>query len=170
MPYEWIRTEATDGEPAELHLWPYRSLPRKGFVIFIGLTSALITLPLFTVLGTLVFWGLLPFLAAAIWGIWHALSRSYRQGELIEVLIIARDRVSLRRRSPDGKEQTWQANPYWVRVTLYPTGGPVPDYLTLTGEGREVELGAFLTEEERKQLARELRVALASVTTPAPTA
>ncbi|MGB3315872.1 MAG: DUF2244 domain-containing protein [Albidovulum sp.] len=170
MPYEWIRTEVTDGRPAELHLWPYRSLPRKGFVIFIGATSALIALPLFAALGTLVFWGLLPFLAAAIWGIWHALSRSYRQGELIEVLTITPDRVDLHRRAPNGKEQGWQANPYWVRVTLYPTGGPVPDYLTLKGEGREVEIGSFLSEGERKRLAGELRAAFAGLKAPAPTA
>ncbi len=169
MPYEWIRTEATDSEPAELHLWPYRSLPRKGFVIFIGVTSALIALPLFAALGTFVFWGLLPFLAAAVWGVWHALSRSYRQGELIEVLTIAAGRVDLRRREPNGKEQTWHANPYWIRVTLYPTGGRVPDYLTLKGEGREVEVGAFLTEGERKQLAGELRAAFAALQALGPT-
>lgn len=170
MPYEWIRTEATDGQPAELHLWPYRSLPRKGFVIFIGLTSALIALPLFAVLGTFVFWGLLPFLAAAVWGIWHALSRSYRQGELIEVLTIVPDRVDLCRREPNGKERAWQTNPYWVRVQLYPTGGPVPDYLTLKGEGREVEIGAFLTEAERKRLAGELRAVFAALKAPGSTA
>lgn len=170
MPYEWIRTEAADGQPAELHLWPYRSLPRKGFVIFIGLTSTLIALPLFAVLGTLVFWGLLPFLVAAIWGIWHALSCSYRQAELIEVLTIAADRMVLHRREPGGKEQTWQTNPYWVRVQIYPTGGPVPDYLTLKGEGREVEIGAFLSEGERRRLVGELRAALVDLKQPDPTA
>ena len=36
------------------------------------------------------------------------------------------------------------------------SGGPVPDYLTLAGGGREVEIGAFLTPEERRHLEDEL--------------
>lgn len=159
MPYEWIDTEHDDG--AELHLWPYRSLPRLGFVWFIGGTAALISLPLFAALGTVVLWGLLPFLGAAVAGIWWALSRSYRDGALTEALTLAPDRISLIRRAPDGSEQRWEANPYWVAVRLYPAGGRVPHYLTLKGEGREVELGAFLTEEERVALAEDLRQRLA---------
>ena len=30
MPYEWQPTDAPDEQ--RLHLWPYRSLPRRGFV------------------------------------------------------------------------------------------------------------------------------------------
>ena len=163
MPYEWIRREPTDINPAELHLWPYRSLPRKGFVVFIGITAALLALPLFAALGTLVFWGLLPFLIATVWGIWHALTRSYRQGETAETLRLWPDRIEIARRAPDGAEKHWQANPYWVTVTLYPSGGPVPFYLTLKGENREIELGAFLTEDERKALEGEVRAALAAL-------
>ena len=60
----------------------------------------------------------------------------------------------------------WETNPYWVQVRLIPTGGPVPDYLTLKGRDREVELGAFLTPAERKELAEELRAALSSLRQP----
>jgi uncharacterized membrane protein len=37
----------------------------------------------------------------------------------------------------------------------------VPQYLTLSGNGREVEIGAFLSEEERLALYPELTAALA---------
>lgn len=158
MPYEW--TQHDDGR-AELVLWPYRSLPRRGFVWFIGATAALLSVPLFAALGTVALWGLLPFLVATVWGIWWALARSYREGELTETLTLAPDQMALVRRAPDGTEQRWQAAPYWVAVHLYPDGGKVPQYLTLTGAGREVELGAFLTEAERVALAGELRAALA---------
>jgi uncharacterized membrane protein len=43
---------------------------------------------------------------------------------------------------------------------MHNTGGPVPSYLTLRGAGREVELGAFLTQDERVTLERDLRSAL----------
>ena len=160
MPYEWSQSGQA---PQELHLWPYRSLPRRGFVWFIGGTAAMISIPLFAVLGTAILWGLLPFIALAVAGIWWALSRSYRDGELMEVLSLSSDRISLVRRAPDGSEQRWEANPYWVVVRLYPAGAKVPNYLTLKGEGREVELGAFLSEDERRALADELQERLAQV-------
>jgi uncharacterized membrane protein len=49
-----------------------------------------------------------------------------------------------------------------VQVQLYPTGGPVPQYLTLKGGGREVELGAFLSEDERRTLKDDLHRRLAN--------
>lgn len=153
MPREWLSPSA---EGQCLRLWPHRSLPRRGFVWFIGGTAALLALPLLAVLGTVVLWGLLPFIAAAVAGLWWGLARSYRDGTLTEVLTIGPDRITLTRRAPDGTEQHWQADRYWVRAHLHPEGGPVPDYLTLTGGGREVEIGAFLTAEERRALHREL--------------
>lgn len=156
MPYQWTRAEPGKAGPVTLRLWPHRSLPRRGFVAFIAATAALLALPLMAVLGTLVLWGLLPFAAAAVAGVWWGLSRSYRDGETLEILTLERDRITLSRRAPDRTEQHWQANPYWVRVRVYPTGGPVADYLTLRGSGREVEIGAFLTPEERRALHREL--------------
>ncbi len=153
MPYEWL---PPDGDTQHLQLWPYRSLPRRGMVWFIGGTSALIAVPLIGLLGTPVLWALLPFLLAAIAAIWWALERSYRDGEIVEDLTLTRDLVTLVRHGPRGKRQDWQANPHWVRLTLHPTAGPVPQYLTMKGEGREVELGAFLTEEERRRLCAEI--------------
>ena len=159
MPYEWLppNPDLRPAPEARLHLWPYRSLPRKGFVLFIGGTCALVLVPMLSVLGSPVLWGILPFFALAIWGMWAALSRSYRDGEIVEDLILSRDSLTLTRHGPRGRRQDWQANPHWVSVQLHPTGGPVPNYLTLRGSGREVELGAFLTEEERLSLRDDLQ-------------
>ncbi|WP_415184462.1 DUF2244 domain-containing protein [Phaeovulum sp.] len=179
MPYEWITHPDTAPEKsgavspyakgprplAELHLWPYRSLPRKGFVITIGLLASLLTLPLLALLGTLLLWGMLPFLVATVAGVWWGLARSYRSGAVVEVLRIWPDRALLLRHEPRRAPRLWHANPYWVGVTLYQTGGPVPDYLTLTGGPREVELGAFLTPEERRALRPELDAVFAACRT-----
>ena len=51
MPYDWIQPDPR-GTSRELHLWPHRSLPRRGAAAFILVTFALLTLPLFTVLGS----------------------------------------------------------------------------------------------------------------------
>lgn len=160
MPYEWLPPSADDTQ-ARLHLWPYRSLPRKGFVLFIGATCALILVPMLSVLGSPVLWGILPFFALAICGMWAALARSYKDAEIVEDLTLSRDSVSLIRHGPRGRRQDWQANPYWVSVQLHLTGGPVPNYLTLKGNSREVELGAFLSESERLSLHDELSERLA---------
>lgn len=160
MPYQWL---PPTGETQRLHLWPYRSLPRRGMVWFIGGTAALIAVPLLGVLGSPVLWGLLPFLLAAIAGIWWALDRSFRDGEILEDLTLSPGRITLTRHGPRGARQKWEANPHWVRPQLHPTGGPVKHYLTLTGGPRVVELGAFLTEEERKALQAELRARLSDL-------
>lgn len=154
MPYEWIDPDGA--APARLHLWPHRSLPRLGFVWFVGGTAALVSLPLITVLGTPVLWGILPFEAAAIGLLWMGLQRSYRDGDLIEELELTEDRVALTRHGPRGRLQSWEANPHWVHPALHPTRGPVPNYVTLRGGPREVEIGAFLSEDERLALYDEL--------------
>lgn len=161
MPYEWTdpRTspEGTTPPPvALLRLWPHRSLPRMGFVGVIGLTAALGALPLLMVLGSPILWGLLPFFLVTLWALWAALQQSYRSGEVVEELRLWPDRVELTRREPRRPLRRWEANPHWVRAALHETGGPVPNYLTLSGAGRTVEIGAFLSEEERLSLWKEL--------------
>lgn len=157
MPYEWVERADTC---AELHLWPYRSLRRKGMVGFVALTAGLLALPLLVLIGSPVLWGLLPFVVGALAAIWLALQRSYCDAEIVEVLRLTPDHVQLTRHGPRGRKQEWQANPHWVQVNMHNTGGPVPSYLTLRGAGREVELGAFLTQDERLTLERDLRSAL----------
>jgi uncharacterized membrane protein len=154
MPYEWITKSP---QHKELHLWPYRSLPRRGMVVFLGATAGMMALPLLGVIGHAVLWGLLPFVLGVGLALYLALARSYRDAEVIEVLALNPQRLHLVRYGPRGQCQQWQANPYWTDVRLYPTGGPVASYLTLRGAGREVELGAFLTPGERQQLDSALR-------------
>ena len=150
-----------EGHPpaARLQLWPHRSLPVEGFVWFIGGTAAFLALPLVAVLGSPVLWGLLPFMGLALAAIWWALKRSYADGQMLEELTLWQDRIEIVRHEPRGARRSWEADPYWVRLAL--KEGPVENYLTLTGGGREVELGAFLTPEERAALHGDLSGVLA---------
>ncbi|MEX5726925.1 putative membrane protein [Rhodovulum iodosum] len=171
MPHRWTPGTAAlppkapsydSGGPAalRLRLWPHRSLPRKGFAAVILMAYALILVPLIAVIGTPVLWGLLPFGLIVLGMLWYFLERSYKDGELIEELSLWPDRVELTRHNPRGPRQDWHANPYWVRVELHREGGPVTNYVTLEGGGREVEIGAFLSPEERLALHDELQRAL----------
>lgn len=156
MPYEW-NGQPPAGIERELDLWPYGSLPHKGFAIFIMTTFAFLTLPLYAVMGTKVFWGLMPFILLAVGGIWFALRKNYKDRSILERLTFSTETCRLLRQNPKGDTQEWVCNPFWVRVHLHEQGGPVPNYVTLTGNGREVEIGAFLSEDERTQLYHELK-------------
>lgn len=137
-----------------LVLRPYKSLTPQGFVWFIGVTAGLIALPLLSILGTSVFWALLPFIVAAVWAIWTALKRSWRDMDLYEEVTLWDDLLRVVRHDPGRAPRDWEANPYWVRIEMHERGGPVPNYLTLKGGAREIELGAFLTPGERVELKR----------------
>jgi uncharacterized membrane protein len=155
LPYEWLETP-TQGATAELHAWPHRSLPRRGFVWFIATTATGLAVPLLPVVGSPILWGLLPFVLAALWGLWWALRRSYRDAQVIEVLKIWPDRLLLEQRRRGHPARSFETNPYWLRANLSGEG-PVEDYLTLTGGPREVELGAFLTPPERRNLCADVQ-------------
>jgi uncharacterized membrane protein len=155
MPYD-IREDIKNTQIKIIEVWPYNSLKPKGFVLFLGSTFVLICLPLFNVLGTTVFWGLLPFLLVAFMGVWFALRRSLNDRQVLEQLTLSQEEVALIRQDPTGEHKRWVCSPYWSKLKIYKTEGPVRNYITLTGNGREVELGAFLSEDERKTLYDEL--------------
>lgn len=152
MPYAWSET------PKEtiVTLWPHQSMTPGGFTWFIGATAVMLTLPLFAVLGSAVAWVLMVFFLATIAAVWRAITLNQHRRSLREELTLSEARVALDHIPPKGAPLSWEANPHWVTVKLR-NDGPVENYLTLRGGGREVELGAFLTPEERKTLYDELK-------------
>lgn len=159
MPYEW--TTPPDAPARRLRLWPHQSLPPKGFAAFILATFTLILIPTLPLLGTKLLWALLPFVLLAVAGIYFALQRNHHARRIEEVLTLDTDTARLTHRRPDGVVKEWDCNRYWTTVTKYEKGGPVPHYVTLSGKGREVEIGAFLSEDERIALFEELQRSLA---------
>lgn len=95
--------------------------------------------------------------------IWWALRSNARDRTIVEELSLSPEQITLTRHNPRGTSQSWQANPFWVRLNVHASGGPVPHYVTLNGNGREVEIGAFLSEDERVALGRELGACLSAL-------
>ncbi len=154
MPYQW--TTEPGETPQQMRLWPHQSLPAKGFAAFVLATFAMILIPVVSLIGTVLLWGLLPFVLMAVAAIYWALQFNHRTRQIEEVLTLDDTTAKLTHTSPKGETKEWQDNRYWTKVTKYEDEGPVPHYVTLRGHGREVEIGAFLSEEERIALYDDL--------------
>lgn len=153
MPYRW--TETSDSEQ-ELRLWPHNSLPPRGAMVVILSVFLFGLIPLLAMLGSVVLWGLLPFLLLTVLGLWLAIQTNYRARSVFEVLTLTGTQAHLVHHHPRNGRQEWSCNRYWTRPEMHKKGGPVPNYVTLSGDGREVEIGAFLSEDERIALYNEL--------------
>lgn len=144
-------------------LYPHRSMNAQGFVWVIAILTLGLSIPLFGVFGTAVLWGVLPFMLLTIGGTWFLIMRNYRDGQIVEELSLWQDTMTVVRVDPKGLRRDWQANPYWVQINE--RDEPVEHYLTLKGGPREVEIGAFLSADERVTLKRELEDALRNLAT-----
>jgi uncharacterized membrane protein len=158
MPYKW--TSPPHSTPQTLRLWPHNSLPARGMAAFVLTTFTLISIPVLPLLGSPLLWVMLPFTLTAAWGMYWALHRNYLGRQINEELVLDDTTAHLIRTNPKGDVQEWVCDRYWTRVTKYEDDGPVPHYITLRGKGREVEIGAFLSEEERIALYDDLQRAL----------
>jgi len=165
MPYAWDNEmraapegsgAASSAARARLRLWPHRSMTNGGFAFFVAASFALICLPLLSVLGSPVMWALMPFAMGTLALTVGMIRLNDRRLQMSEELVLSEDRVALTRREARGRERHWEANPHWVRVSLREEDGPVPNYVTLRGGDREVEIGAFLSPEERAALYEDL--------------
>ena len=164
MPYSTIRSNketysfsAKDEPKLSIRIWPNRSLPKVGFIILMIMVWFCMSVPMIAFIGSSIFWGLLPFFIITLSLLFFLLNKSYDDGNLIEELSIWSDLIIVNRVEPNKTIKSWEANPYWSSVNLYNNRGPVEDYLTLKGNGREIELGSFLSPSERKCLHSELK-------------
>ena len=153
MPYTWNQTSETE---QELRLWPHNSLPPRGAMITILSVFLFGLIPLLATLGSVILWGLLPFLLITVLGLWLAIKTNYRARSVFEVLTLSGTHARLVHHTPGKEQHEWSCNRYWARPTMHEKGGPVPHYVTLVGDGREVVIGAFLSEDERITLYDEL--------------
>ena len=148
--------QAATGPEDVLVLRPNRSLTGTQLVMVVGLlgASASITAlfawsqgnafaPAFALLD-------IALVAVAFRLVWRA-------GERVEEIAVGEHGVWVRR-SPF-PAPLFQAHPYWVRLRV--AGGEGSTRVVLASQGREVEVGSFLGDGERRELARRLQDLLA---------
>lgn len=149
---------AADAEQVTLLLAPNRALSREALRKCIGilvLAAAVVALlaawqgnvfaPLFALLEA-------PCIAAALWMAWRA-------GERRERITLDARSLRIETLPAPGREVAFPSA--WVRVRLRDWGGH--RHVLLAAYGREREVGAFLGDEERLELSKQLRMLLAGV-------
>lgn len=175
-----IKTEITDiedefGATAEENdaicfdavLHPHASLtPRSFFLLmaFIGVISFCAGVA-FVMVGA---WPVFGFFAIDIVLVFLAFKLNFRDARRYETLQLTKTTLTVERVAPSGKRERWRFQPYWLQVDL--DDDPAPDSaLTLRSHGRMVEIGSFLTAEEKIDLANALRTELNKLRAVEPT-
>ena len=148
----------------EVELKPYRSLPPRGFLILMLLFGAVnfIAGTAFWLLGA---WPVFGFFGLDVLLFWLAFKYSYRQARAREFIRLEPDCLTILRRDLRGREQVARLQPYWLRVDCREDDETAA--VSLCSHGRATPVGTFLSPDERRALADELRAALHRLRQPA---
>ena len=156
--------------PARLDvvLYPNRSLGTTGFAV---LMTAIVLVSVAVGAGFMMVgaWPVTGFLGLDVLLVYLAFRWNDRQARRAEFVRLDGDGLSVRRLEPDGRSQSWRFEPYWVRVSLEQVGRH-DRRLVLRSHGHQVVIGAFLTQDERQELAHALEAALREHRAGAPAA
>jgi uncharacterized membrane protein len=152
--------ERTQAEPDAFRalLTPHRSLGPTGFLILMAAlgTASFITGIVFLLMGA---WPVFGFLGLDVLIVYIAFRLNYRSGRLYETVELTPERFTLTRVHPSGRQERFDCDPYWARVSLreWPDGRTA---LSVVSQGRELAFARFLTDGERRDFAGALRQAL----------
>jgi uncharacterized membrane protein len=139
-------------------LHPHRSLGRRGFLILMGLLSLwLFSMGLrFYILGA---WPIMGFMGLDVLAVYIAFKVNYRRARVLETVQLTDERLTVCRILPNGTSREWHFQPSWVRVRM-DDPPQIESPLLLTSHGRSLQIGAFLTPEERLEVAEALKDAI----------
>ena len=106
------------------------------------------------------FWPILPFAGAELVALGGAFYICALRGSRREIIVVDDDMVVVKA-GTNRLECTWKFARTWTKVILSrPRVRWYPSRLLLRSHGCEIEVGEYLNEEERRQLAGDLRRAI----------
>ena len=85
----------------------------------------------------------------------------YENQNICVLLEISKNKIIVIHKERNKEQKIWEGNPYWARVDVDMHNAKLKNYLTLAGKGRHIELGAFLSPDERIELRDKIQIALA---------
>jgi len=137
-------------------LRPNRSLTRAGLRKTMLIAAIGFALPVLPFIYAGAGWISLPLTLTTFALLLLAFRQNNRAGQLCEYVRLWPDLIAVERHELNGDIKRWHCNPYWMRSKIVAEGGPVENYLTLAGSDREIELGAFLSPDERVVLQADI--------------
>ena len=117
---------------------------------------------LFYMLGA---WPVIGFMGLDVALIYIAFKLNFRALRLYETVDLTQDALTVVRVAPSGRSQSWNFNPYWVRLSVKPRMGRSSE-LSIASHGQRLVFASFLTDEEREDFASALASALADARSP----
>jgi uncharacterized membrane protein len=145
-------------------LQPNSSLPPKGFLLLISAIASVsfVAGMIFMAAGA---WPVTGFIGLDVALIYLAFKTNYRWARMYETVRLTEDSLLVERVSPSGKVLRWRFQPYWLRINLDAPGAH-DSQLILSSHGKRLRIGAFLSPDERVELADALTGALAKLRSP----
>jgi uncharacterized membrane protein len=142
----------------EALLYPRRSLGRRGYLILTIGTAAIIGgyALVFLLMGA---WPIFGFLGGEWFLFWYLFTHHHRGNARSERIRLYADHLVFERRDAKGAVVVERLQPYWLNVILERPDEP-DNALYLRSHGRSIRVGDFLSPDERRDLARELRQVL----------
>jgi uncharacterized membrane protein len=142
-------------------LTPHRSLSRRGFMIVMSLIAALnfVAGVVFFAIGA---WPVVGFCGLDVLLMWWAFHANFSDASRAERIEITETELILDGHVKGRNIPPQRFNRRWVQVELLEDRErEMTGSLFLRSRGLRTEIGRFLAPHERKELARELRAALA---------
>ncbi|HSE13092.1 MAG TPA: DUF2244 domain-containing protein [Rudaea sp.] len=151
----------TPGDAVSMVILPHRSLSRAGMWLFLAAQSVATA-----GFASLAAWGGNVFAPAfalvELVLVGYCLNRVWRSSAAGQVVVLSPTQLEIS--SMDGDGAPARFHPYWARVSLRPGAWRgAPSRLLVRSHGREAEIGAFLNDEERSDLAQRLTKLLAQM-------
>ena len=157
------KVEENDSIRFNAVLHPHASLTPRGFFLlmaFIGVISFCAGVS-FVIAGA---WPVFGFFGIDMVLVYLAFKLNFRDARRYETLLLTDTTLTVEQVAPSGKRERWRFQPYWLQVEI--EDDPAPgSALTLRSHGRIVEIGSFLTTDEKVDLANALRTELSKLRT-----
>jgi uncharacterized membrane protein len=144
----------TPGEAVSMMVLPHRSLSRAGLWLFLALQGMAVGgFALLAAVGGNVFAP--AFAVLELVAVVYCLHRVWRYSAVGELIIVSPSRLEIAQMGAAAPAVRF--HPYWAQVQLQPGNWRgAPSRLLVRSHGREVEIGAFLNDAERRDLAARL--------------
>lgn len=135
---------------------PNQSLTSYGMAMFFAIALA-VSMTIATGFALAGAWPIMPFAGLEMLALGLALRMCARKARRYELIAIDDDRIEIRR-AAGGPRESFSFQRYWAQVRLMP---PVnrshASRLLIRSHGRSVEVGSWLDEQERRELASGLQ-------------